>query len=200
MTDDSAATLIALGANLARPGSPPAATLDIALAMLPAHGLAVEAISPFFASAAVPAGSGPDFINACARIRSADPAAGPAEILAALHRVEAALGRERRTRWAPRVCDLDLLAHGQRVLPDRATLARWMALDAAEASREMPPDLLLPHPRMHERAFVLEPLAAVAPDWRHPILGTTVAEMAADLPPAARAGLRRLTREACKTR
>ena len=108
-------------------------------------------------------------------------------LLAALHRAEAELGRERPARWAPRVCDLDLIAMEDQVLPDRATLERWMAIDLGKAQVVAPPRLILPHPRMHERSFVLAPLADVAANWRHPVTGLTVAEMLAARPDAERA-------------
>ena len=95
-------------------------------------------------------------------------AAGPEAVLARLHATEDAFARRRRARWGPRTLDLDLIAMGDTVLPDAATQARWRALDAA-AQRSLAPDrLILPHPRMQERAFVLVPLADVAPGWRHP--------------------------------
>ena len=108
----------------------------------------------------------------------------PESVLAILHGAEAALGRARPARWAPRVCDLDLIAIEDTVLPDRVTLERWMTIDLGQAQTVAPPRLILPHPRMHERGFVLAPLADVAPDWRHPVTGQTVAEMLASLPEA----------------
>lgn len=107
-------------------------------------------------------------------------------MLAALHQVEHELGRERLERWGPRVCDLDLIACGGLVTPDEETVRSLMALGDAAAQAPAPDRLILPHPRMHERAFVLAPLADVAPDWRHPLTGRSVAEMLADLPRAAR--------------
>ncbi len=110
----------------------------------------------------------------------------PAGVLDVLHGIEADLGRVRPRRWAPRVCDLDLLAAGEEILPDAETVRRWMELSPEDAGSEAPEELILPHPRMHERSFVLVPLADVAPGWRHPITGRTVAEMVAALPEQAR--------------
>lgn len=179
---------IALGANLPSPAGAPRATLDAALAAL-APEMRVVARSPWYATPAFPPGAGPDFVNGAATIETA---LAPAAALARLHEIERALGRDRRRRWAPRACDLDLLFCGQDVLPDRATVETWMALDPARQATEAPTGPILPHPRLHERGFVLLTLADVAPDWRHPILGATVAEMLAALPPEALEGVRRI--------
>jgi len=182
--------LIALGANLPAGGSAPAETLEIALAMLDAvAGIRVLRRSRWHRTPAYPPGSGPDFVNGAAALETG---LSPDSLLAALHEIEAELGRVRPARWAPRVCDLDLLAVGDTVLPDRATLARWMAMDLGAAQTVTPPHLILPHPRLHERGFVLVPLADVAPAWRHPLTGRSVAEMVAALPEAERAEIRPL--------
>ena len=138
---------------------------------------------------AFPPGSGPDFVNGAAIL---DTTLEPEALLAALHGVEARLGRERPERWAPRNCDLDLLAMGDTILPDRETLNQWMALDLGKAQSLVPPRLILPHPRMQERGFVLVPLAEIAPDWRHPVSGLSVAEMCGALPADECEAIRRL--------
>ncbi|MEM9765218.1 MAG: 2-amino-4-hydroxy-6-hydroxymethyldihydropteridine diphosphokinase [Pseudomonadota bacterium] len=180
--------LIALGANLPSDDHSPSETLEAALSALAAVGLSPVARSRWYRSAAFPPGSGPDFVNGAAHL-SCPPDATPETVLAALHEVERGLGRERRERWAPRVCDLDLIAMGDALLPDRATLAHWMAIPPEEARHVLPETLLLPHPRLHERGFVLAPLAEIAADWRHPLTGLSVAEMLAALPEEALEGL-----------
>jgi 2-amino-4-hydroxy-6-hydroxymethyldihydropteridine diphosphokinase len=107
-------------------------------------------------------------------------------MLALLHRVEAVFGRRREMRWGGRTLDLDLIAMGARILPDRAGFEAWRSLTPEAQQSHAPDRLILPHPRLHERAFVLVPLAEVAPDWVHPVLGCSVREMLAALPEAAR--------------
>lgn len=178
--------LIALGANLPSPAGPPRATLEAALAALAARGIGVVARSPWYRAPAFPPGAGPDFVNGAAALATE---LAPEALLAELHAVERGLGRERRRRWAPRVCDLDLLAWDDLTLPDPAGAAAWMGLGPGEQGTTAPPDLVLPHPRLHERGFVLAPLAEVAPDWVHPLLGRSVREMLAALPLAALEGV-----------
>ncbi len=182
--------LISLGANVAPPGRSLVEMLEIALESVAGReGITLRCRSRWFRTPAIPPGSGPDFVNAAAMLETS---LDPERVLAALHGAEAELGRVRPARWAPRVCDLDLIAMEDAVLPDRETLARWMALDLGQAQTVAPPRLILPHPRMHERGFVLAPLADIAPDWRHPATGFTVAEMLAALPADALAQIRPL--------
>jgi len=180
--------LIALGANLPSGSGSPRETLEAALAALQARGLSVVARSAWYGTPAFPAGSGPDYVNGAAALASP---LSPDAVLELLHEVERDLGRSRALRWGPRACDLDLLACGDAVLPDAATVGDWIARSGARRM-ETPPGLLLPHPRLHERGFVLRPLADVAADWRHPLLGLTVREMLAALPPGSLEGIVRL--------
>lgn len=163
----------------------PRTTLEMALQRLAARGVQPLAIARWRRTPAFPAGSGPDYVNGAALMETS---LAPEPLLALLHEVEASLGRERRARWAPRVCDLDLVACGDLVLPDVETVRALFALSPEAAGAAPAPNrLILPHPRMQERAFVLAPLCDIAPDWRHPLSGRSVAEMLAALPEAARA-------------
>jgi dihydropteroate synthase/2-amino-4-hydroxy-6-hydroxymethyldihydropteridine diphosphokinase len=148
--------LIALGANLPSAEGAPRETLRRALASLAARGLPIVARSRLFLTEPVPRSSQPWYVNQVVAVRT-DRA--PEEILGTLLAVERQFGRERGERNAARALDLDLIAY------------RDLRLDT--------PELVLPHPRMQERAFVLAPLADIAPEWRHPVLGETAAALLA---------------------
>jgi 2-amino-4-hydroxy-6-hydroxymethyldihydropteridine diphosphokinase len=128
--------VIALGANIGNPKE----QMDIAIALL-RESLEVTAVSSYFTTAPVGGPEQPDYLNAVCIAESELPAA---ELLALLHGIEKTLGRERIEHWGPRTIDLDLIQYGS-------------ILSHAE-------ELTLPHPRAHERRFVLEPWLEIEPD------------------------------------
>lgn len=152
---------IALGSNLGdRRGF-----LDQALTALRARpGIEVIRVSSYHETAPVggPPGQGP-YLNAAAELRTT---LEPKDLLHALLDVEQSLGRERHERFGPRTIDLDLLLYGDLICQE--------------------PDLIVPHPRMHERRFVLEPLAEIAPLAVHPVQQQTIRELRACVPSATR--------------
>lgn len=178
--------LIAMGGNVTSSIGTPLQTLTRAMEQLGAELGMIRAQSRFYETPCFPAGAGPDYVNAAVALATN---LKPRALLDALHRIEAAFGRERVERWGQRTLDLDLLAYGDLVLPDLATQDRWRNLPLQEQRLRAPDDLVLPHPRLQERAFVLIPLADIAPDWRHPVLGRTVREMRESLDPADCAGV-----------
>ena len=176
--------LIALGSNQNFEGNGPSVVLDGALEALKALGFVIRACSRYFNTSAFPAGAGPDFVNAAASVEYAGTAA---DVLAQLHVVEAEMGRARVVRWGARTLDLDLIAAGDLVLPDAKAHQYWRDLPLETQKTAIPDVLVVPHPRLSERAFVLVPLLDVAPDWSHPVTGRTVREMHDALSDDARA-------------
>ncbi len=187
MTDQEC--LIALGANLPFGDGPPVETCRHALIALAARGVELRRISRFFRTPAFPAGSGPDYVNAAFSMRWSG---SPEALLALLQEVEQAFERTREVRWGARTLDLDILAMGASVVPDAASVRAWMDLAPENQANRVPGRLLIPHPRMQDRGFVLVPLCDIAPGWRHPLLDQTAAAMLAALDPGDLAGVKPL--------
>jgi 2-amino-4-hydroxy-6-hydroxymethyldihydropteridine diphosphokinase len=158
--------LIGVGANLPGPGGRPALdTCRRAVAMIDLFpGMRLGTVSRWFRSAPVPPSGQPPYINAVASLIVAPGVTlDPAALLERLMALETACGRERSIPNAARRLDLDIIAIDNLVRAGPAPI--------------------LPHPRAHLRAFVLAPLADVAPTWVHPVLGQTAASLLAALPP-----------------
>jgi 2-amino-4-hydroxy-6-hydroxymethyldihydropteridine diphosphokinase len=151
--------LIGLGGNLDSPRwGPPQETLCAALAALETGGVAVVARSAWYRSEPVPRSDQPWFVNAVAAVETGLSAS---ELLELMQAIETRFGRVRSVRNAARAVDLDLLDY------------RGARLETAA--------LTLPHPRLHQRRFVLQPLDEIAPGWRHPRFGTTARQLLAGL-------------------
>lgn len=176
--------LLAFGGNVSSSIGDPQSTIRAAMAALAERQVRVVRASRFFRTPCFPPGTGPDFVNAAARVEFDGDAT---DLLGICHAVEASFGRHRNLRWQARPIDIDILAAGDAVLPDRATFLHWQALDPTLQAERAPDRLILPHPRLQDRAFVLIPLAEVEPDWVHPVSGRSVAQMVAALPRAEKA-------------
>ncbi|MEO0370370.1 MAG: 2-amino-4-hydroxy-6-hydroxymethyldihydropteridine diphosphokinase [Pseudomonadota bacterium] len=174
--------LIALGANLPSHAGSPEQSLAEALNRFSENGFEEVNASRFFRTPCFPPGAGPDYVNAAVTAHAEGTAAS---ILERLHSIEAEFGRQREQRWGQRSLDLDLIGMGEAVLPDVETYMRWRDLPPEAQRQEAPGQLILPHPRLQDRAFVLVPLMDVAPDWLHPVLGLTVREMVEALDPVS---------------
>ncbi len=153
--------LIALGANLIseRYGTP-IETLEAALGALAARDIRTLQRSRWFESAPVPISDQPWYVNGVISVQSS---LSPEATLSTLHDIEAEFGRVRQVRNEARVLDLDLIAYGNQVI-------------------EQPGGIMVPHPRLVDRAFVLLPLRDIAPDWHHPVSGLSLDQMIAALP------------------
>lgn len=149
---------IGIGGNLVPDGYPDLYTaLKDATAQL-SRSVYIVALSPWYVTAPIPASDQPDFLNAVLHIQTKLTAY---ELLEHLHIIEVRFGRVRSLRNAARKLDLDILAYGSVIIDDEK--------------------LCVPHPRLHERAFVLLPWCDLAPDWCHPVLDKTIRELAADV-------------------
>ena len=153
--DPDDAVIVALGGNIAGDFGSSEALLEAALARFAQAGLPVVRRSSWWSSAAWPDPTANEYRNGVVLVEAR---MGPQETIRTLFSIERAFGRQRAEKNAPRTLDLDLIAHGRVVLDT--------------------PDLTLPHPRAHERLFVMGPLAEIAPGWRHPVLGVTAQTLA----------------------
>jgi 2-amino-4-hydroxy-6-hydroxymethyldihydropteridine diphosphokinase len=162
--------LLGLGANIAGPWGSPEATLARALVALAQAGLAELARSRLYRTKPLGAGRQPDFLNAVVATRAR---LAPFQLLRLLKALERQAGRRPGRRWGPRPLDIDILDYGGRRLG-------W------PGARRGRTGLILPHPELHRRAFVLVPLSDIAPGWRHPVLGASASALIGRLGAKAR--------------
>lgn len=178
--------LVSFGSNLTYEGIPSEQLVVQALESLEGWGVEILAVSQLYRSPAFPAGSGPEFVNGAAMLGTD---VTPRHLLALLQRAETQFGRLRAERWGPRTLDLDLILFENFILPDEETVQAWIDLPLQKQKADLPGELLLPHPRVQDRAFVLVPLMDIAPDWIHPIFGCSLRSLHDALSPEEIAGI-----------
>ena len=132
--------------------------------------------SQLYKTPAFPAGAGPDFVNAAA-VFETDLSA--IRILELCHVIESEAQRSREVRWGQRTLDLDFIGFGGVVSPDLETYSAWRNLPVERQVQDAPTQLILPHPRLQDRSFVLVPMMDVAPDWEHPVFHVTLRQLLA---------------------
>jgi 2-amino-4-hydroxy-6-hydroxymethyldihydropteridine diphosphokinase len=150
--------LVGIGANYPGPWGTPSATINRALRNLDEKGVALVAVSELYETAALGRAGQPSYVNAVAQIETAMP---PESLLRRLKQIEREAGRRGGSPWGPRTLDLDILDYQGRV-------KNWQGGVPRFARAGLRP-LVLPHPWIENRPFVLRPLLDVAPDWRHPV-------------------------------
>jgi 2-amino-4-hydroxy-6-hydroxymethyldihydropteridine diphosphokinase len=147
--------VVSLGSNLPGEYNSSLELLEAAVPRFPEFGFRLVQISPWWQSPAWPNPTDPDYLNGIVLVETSY---APRAALEALLRLEHAFGRARTSLNAPRTLDLDLIALGRAVICEEG--------------------LILPHPRAHERGFVMGPLAQIAPQWTHPVLGRSAQDLA----------------------
>ena len=171
--------LIALGSNISLGRVQPLEIIKMAITELMETRIKLVSLSRFYETPAYPEGSGPNFINSVVKVESDY---SPHGILQKLHEIEGKFKRQRNFRWGARTLDLDLIAMKGQVLPSNEVFQYWFDLSLSEQKTKIPSELILPHPRIQDRVFVLSPLLDIEPNWIHPVLNKTVAQLYEELP------------------
>ena len=180
---------VALGSNLETATRTSLDFVNEALGLFLDAKIRISQQSQWYSAPAFPKGNGPDYVNGVVEIETDLKAE---DLLTVLHDIEKTLGRTRLVRWEVRVVDLDLLVLGSEIASSKDRFDYWKDLPLKVQLQDAPDELILPHPRMHERAFVLKPLAQIAPDWVHPVLGQSARTILAALPVKSRDEIRPL--------
>ena len=171
--------LIALGSNISLGRVQPLEIIKMAITELMETHIKLVSLSRFYETPAYPEGSGPNFINSVIKVEANY---SPHRLLQKLHKIEEKFKRQRNSRWAARTLDLDLIAMKGQVLPSNKVFQYWFDLSLGEQKAKIPSELILPHPRIQDRVFVLSPLLDIEPNWIHPVLNKTVAQLYEELP------------------
>lgn len=162
---------LSLGSNLPYGELQPVDVLKAAIAELESAGLEQITVSRFYQTEPVPKSDQPNFVNCAVAGQTTHDAQG---LLKLCQSIEQSFERDRTTRWGARTLDIDIIGYDRSIWP---SFDEWHAIASAMCAETTMPELVLPHPFMHLRAFVLEPLCDVAPDWQHPVFGSTAQDL-----------------------
>ena len=164
-------TLLALGSNRAGRYLHCSTVLRCALAQLKSRGVIPVAVSPFYSSQPLGCVRQPKFVNAVVAVRTTESIG---TLLRLIKRIERSMGRQSGPRWGPRVVDIDILSHRGQSASGQSL--GWIDC-RARATVKRRGQVVLPHPEMHRRNFVLQPLCDIMPHWFHPIFKSTAQQL-----------------------
>ena len=162
--------IISLGSNVVSRWGDPASTIRHAFGVLDSMGISLLHYSALYRTTPYGVTEQPIFVNAAAAIRTALP---PAALLTVLKKIEAKAGRRPSRRWGPRALDIDIIDYNARIL-------NWPKGNNHRHKYGARP-LILPHPEIQSRPFVLQPMLDIAPYWHHPVSGESVTQLIARL-------------------
>ena len=165
---------IALGSNLETQNLSRLGIINSALGYFSQFNIILIKVSSFWESRSYPDKTQPNFVNAVSQVYSE---LNPYQILNGLKNIEKKMGRKNNARWGNRVLDLDIIGSGSIILPNKFEFNKWLKMPLYKQIKNQPGELILPHPRIQDRLFVLKPLNEIDPNWRHPVLNKTSLEL-----------------------
>lgn len=181
-------TVLGLGANIYSAWGAPAQTIPHVIHSLGVNGISIEARSQLYESAPLGVRKQAVFVNAVVLARTTLP---PEALLSTLKTLEREAGRRRAQCWGPRPLDLDILDYAGRVINWSGAVFRTLRHEARQQAGKFVspatqtrsrPRLVTPHPQLHLRPFVLQPLMDVLPHWHHPVTGESAGQLLGGLP------------------
>lgn len=165
---------IALGSNVEATNVKKIEVINNTLDCFSKFDISLIRVSSFWESKSYPDKTQPNFINAVSEV-SAN--LNPYQFLGVLKEIEIMFGRKKNKRWGNRVLDLDILSSSSLIIPNLLVLNKWIKMPLLQQTKVQPGKLILPHPRIQDRLFVLKPLSELSPNWVHPVLNKSILEL-----------------------